>query len=65
MVVIAQMMMYNLTRDKSRIPRLKAEKVGWISGSASTEASDIGGCATAYPPYFSPEFLVFYDRLSK
>jgi len=40
-----------------------AEKVGWISGSASTEARDIGGCAIAYPP-ISPEFLVFYDRLS-
>jgi hypothetical protein len=25
--------------------------VGWISGSASTEARDIGGCADAYPPY--------------
>jgi hypothetical protein len=43
---------------------LKAKKVGWISGSASTGARDIGGCAIAYPPYISPEFLVFYDRLS-
>jgi hypothetical protein len=40
-----------------------AEKVGWISGSASTETHDIGGCAIAYPP-FLPELLVFYDRLS-
>jgi hypothetical protein len=40
----------NPTRDKSRNPRLRAEKVGWISGSASTEARDIGGCAIAYPP---------------
>jgi hypothetical protein len=41
-----------------------AEKVGWIGGSASTEARDIGGCAIAYPPYISPEFLVFYNRHS-
>jgi hypothetical protein len=54
-----------LTRDAFHNPRLKAEEVGWISGSASTEARDIGGCAAAYPPYILSEFLVFYDRISR
>jgi len=44
---------------------------GWISGSASTEARDIGGCAAAYPPFFSlqpwvvgviPRWIIYNKR---
>jgi hypothetical protein len=51
-----------LTRINTRNPRLTAEEVGWISGSASTNVASFGGCAAAYPPFLS-DFFVFYDRL--